>query len=441
LNEQLAIRKRESASRQRVLEAIGRFHASDASSGNIQDSLSAVAESAAWVLGEGWWALLYQAGNEGPWLLSRYGADGRGGSGRFMDPPPLAGPLGKIEGQGLLLGIAPWISDQLGETSNLQNLRVLALNGGSDYGTIALLVHDRPALPGGAPLEALTSTWGAAIAAATRHQGARRLGERLAQANRLIASQQDHLLRSQSMARLGEMAAGAAHEMNNPLAIISGRAQLLNMRLTDDKLRQDASVIWQQCTRLSDLISSLRLLSDPPRPQLARASVRDTLEAAIHAAKQKMPDAPAARVSGLETVPFLVTDSQQLSTVVCELLLNAYQAQPRNAVKITTSVDPLTDRWIMTVTDDGIGMDPLTLEHAFDPFFSVKPAGRQTGMGLPRARRLIEGLDGTVELSSQKDKGTIATIALPLKIAMADEGIGSSRRTREGDRREVITPV
>lgn len=441
MNEQLAARKRESAGRQRVLEAVARFHALAGAGGNIQDAMSAVAESAASALGEGWWAIVYQAGDDAPWLLSRYGIDGRGGTGRFVDPPPKFPLLKTIEGQGLLLGVAPWMADQLGEQTSLKDLRVLALPGGADYDTIALLIHDRKALPAGAPLEALTATWGAAIAAATRHQGARRLGERLAQANRLIASQQDTLLRAQSMARLGEMAAGAAHEMNNPLAIISGRAQLLASRLADEKLRTDAAVIWQQCGRLSDLISSLRLLADPPQPRPARKAVRDILERAIHLAKQKMTDAPAARVSGMEIVPYLVTDADQLSTVISELLLNAYQAQPKNAVKVAASVDPLADRWIVTVADDGIGMEPATLEHAFDPFFSAKPAGRQTGMGLPRARRLIEGLGGSVELSSQKDKGTIATVSLPLKTATADQGIGASRRIREGDRREATLSI
>jgi signal transduction histidine kinase/HD-like signal output (HDOD) protein len=442
VNEQLALRKKESAHRQRVLEAIVRFHQSAGAGGGVQEALTAVAESAESVLGEGWCAVLYQISDDGPWLLHRHAGEGRGAVRRLIEPPPGTPPMSSIMGQGMLLGVAPWLTEQLGEVRALQSLRVLALGSGTDERTIALLAHDRADLPSGSGLAALAGTWGAAIAAAARHQGARRLGEQLAQAARLIASQQDCLLRSQSLARLGEMAAGAAHEMNNPLAVISGRAQLLTTRLTDNKLRADATVIWHQANRLSDLISALRLFADPPKPRLVRCTAADVLEEAIHQAKQRMPDVPAAKVAGLQHTPYLVTDSQHLSAAIAEVLLNAYQAQPKAAVKVVASVDPHKDRWILTVTDDGTGMDAATLEHAFDPFFSVKPAGRQTGMGLPRAKRFIEGLGGTIELASQVGRGTTATITLPLRGSELTAGpAGEVRGKREGDRREVQSTV
>ena len=86
-----------------------------------------------------------------------------------------------------------------------------------------MLLHDRESLPPAGELTALTRTWGAAVAGAAQQESTQRLGEELAEANRQLAAMQERLVRTETMARLGELAAGAAHEMNNPLAIICGR--------------------------------------------------------------------------------------------------------------------------------------------------------------------------------------------------------------------------
>lgn len=112
--------------------------------------------------------------------------------------------------------------------------------------------------------------WGAAIAVAGQHDGARRVGEQLAEANSALADFQVQLLHQASMARLGQMAAGAVHEMNNPLAVICGRSQMLTLTLPPgNKGHKAAKVIFAEAQRLSNLITSLHMFADAQ--QLAAA--------------------------------------------------------------------------------------------------------------------------------------------------------------------------
>ena len=245
-----------------------------------------------------------------------------------------------------------------------------------------------------------------------------RSGQQLVELNRQLADAQQGMLRAQSMARLGEMAAGAAHEMNNPLAVISGRAQLLAMKLPGESPeKRAADQIARQAEKLSDLITSLRLFAEPPRPDLAEASAAVVLEEAIRISKQRDPAIGAVMVSGVEDAPPLHTDAGHVAAALAEVLLNAHEAKPRTAVRVRATVDPINRRLLIQVTDDGAGMDAQTLEHAFDPFFSAKPAGRQAGLGLARARRFMDGVGGDIQLTSHPGEGTVAKLMIPLATA------------------------
>src|SRR5690606_2253661 len=121
-------------------------------------------------------------------------------------------------------------------------------------GPAVVLLHDRepgPDWPDRLCLGALAAAWGAGVAAAAQHEGARRLGERLAGSHGQLAAARLALAEAGSLARLGEMAAGAAHEMNNPLTIISGRSQLLAARAANERDRADAAAVSRAAQQLS----------------------------------------------------------------------------------------------------------------------------------------------------------------------------------------------
>jgi signal transduction histidine kinase len=108
-----------------------------------------------------------------------------------------------------------------------------------------------------------------------------------------------------------------------------------------------------------------------------------------------------------------VIDQNQIALAIAELIVNGVQANPRRGVDVRAGVDGFDGRLVITVTDDGAGMSPTALEHAFDPFFSELAAGRRPGLGLTRARRYVDLHGGEVTLESTPGKGTTARIILP----------------------------
>lgn len=116
-----------------------------------------------------------------------------------------------------------------------------------------------------------------------------------------------------------------------------------------------------------------------------------------------------------DKLPIVYCDPPQIARAITELLLNAVQSNPDSAVHLDARVDAPSESVIIQVIDDGDGMDGHTLSHAFDPFFSAKAAGRQVGMGLPRAQQLAIAHGGRIDLTSEWGRGTTATLTLPIR--------------------------
>ncbi len=419
LNSALERRSRGLSKQSQVLDAIGAFHAAAQPGRSMLDVMNLVVSNAGTALGEGFYALLQQSEQEGqPWFIAQYGTQGQPLRSQYIEPPPLAPDLTRLgEGEPVsmnLTQILPWIADYLLEAPDLREVKLLPLSCG--WGTAAVLLHNQTQLPPWPQLSALLSTWGSAIAAAGQHDGARRMGEELAEANRALAEAQDKLLHTESMARLGEMAAGAAHEMNNPLAVISGRSQLLSISLPPGTKEQKAAqTIFEQAHRLSDLITSLRMFADPPRADPKPTDIGALLQETIkRVRKEQGANDKPVNLQIKTKLPSVSLDASQIQSAITELIENGLQASPRTGVHVTVRVEPVERHLIVQVNDDGVGMDGHTLAHAMDPFFSNKTAGRRVGMGLPRAQQLAAAHGGWIELRSKVGEGTTASLFLPL---------------------------
>lgn len=424
LNHQLESRNRLVAGQSRVLEVIASFHAESTPGRSVQDVIDAVLNSAKSLFGDGFYGVLHpskNADNRLEWLIGQRPEQGLQTIFEAIDPAPSAPDLTALQsGESIgmkLMGLLPWISDHIVEAQDLRNIQLLPLSSG--WGTAALLIHDREEMPGWSVLHPLLSTWGSAIAAAGQHDGARRLSEELNDANIALAEAQDQLLRQASMARLGEMAAGAAHEMNNPLAVISGRSQLLSMSLEQGTREQQAAqLIFQESHKLSDLITALHMFSTPPTPDgrpVEMLGLLDDVVRTVRSGRSKRERAAEISLSVKDMLPIVYCDPGQIARAITELLLNAVQSNPRSAVHLSAWIDQPNESVCIEVKDDGDGMDGRTLSHAFDPFFSAKPAGRQVGMGLPRAQQLVLAHGGQIDLDSSLEKGTTALITLPIR--------------------------
>ena len=250
------------------------------------------------------------------------------------------------------------------------------------------------------------------------------------EANRQLHIAQGEILRSKMMLSIGEMAAGAAHEMNNPLAVISGRSQLLSMQLSDAKQKASATLIFEQSHRLSAIITELMDFAKPEPPHPAETDLADLVQRALHEAKMQHDPADRRIEVTMTDVPPVVVDERQVCAALIEVIDNAIHATDAVAgqIELHAAFDPYSSRVVVTVSDNGCGMDEATVKRAFDPFFSNKPAGRRRGLGLAKALRWIEASGGSIRLESRPGQGTRGVILLPARQAAPEAKPAAERR-------------
>lgn len=214
-----------------------------------------------------------------------------------------------------------------------------------------------------------------------------------------------------------ELAYGAGHEINNPLANIATRAQALLLEETDPERRRRLSTIVDQSFRARDMIGGLMLFARPPSPRRESADLGGILAAVIESVRAQA----AARSVRLEYSPspvpeFALVDRVQVEEAIRLIVVNALEAvkaEGRVVLEVAHRSMAAGGGCEITVTDDGRGMSPEVARRAFDPFFSGREAGRGAGLGLSKAWRLIESNGGTVLLDSHPGQGTRMTIRLP----------------------------
>jgi HD-like signal output (HDOD) protein/signal transduction histidine kinase len=403
---------------ERSLAEIQQFHADrgEQSGGiSVGEAIGGIGRSAARMLGAGFWSALTpppQDARGGVWTLRVLGPDGRAvrtqNVANLEDDSPAATALKALEGRGesaIPIALNAALDDAVIELADLRKLRVIPV--GSAAGAPALvLVHDRE--PPERPLHpALLGCWASSLEAARQNEDSRRLGQKLVEFNRALGEAQQKLTETESMARLGEMTAGAAHEMNNPLTIISGRSQLLGARLKDAKDKAAARAIGDAAQQITDLISVMNMVAEPPTPNPRRCEVVPLLRKAIAMAQERTarpPGASAVELHCFEASLSVVIDDDLTLRAAVEVIANALEASA-SGVLCRAEMDEAENALIISVEDRGPGFSNRALQHAFDPFFSEKPAGRQRGLGLTKAKRLIEAQGGRVLLSSRSPSG------------------------------------
>ncbi|MFW5839518.1 MAG: HDOD domain-containing protein [Planctomycetota bacterium] len=246
---------------------------------------------------------------------------------------------------------------------------------------------------------------------------ARALADELAGTSANLASTQQSLAEQTTLIAVGQMAAGAAHELNTPLAVISGRAQLMQERAGSDSDRKAWSQVAQQAQAISDIISDLMEFASPPPPEFESFLPDQLLAEAINLfSHSKHPQAHAVsfdKNTG-ENLPEVRADRSQIRDAIVELITNAANASPAGGrISLQAEADPTGATVLLQVRDFGSGMQEETLANAYTPFFSSHQAGRRRGLGLPRAKRYVEGSGGRIWIHSRPDEGTTVFVQLP----------------------------
>ncbi len=228
-------------------------------------------------------------------------------------------------------------------------------------------------------------------------------------------------LEREKLDAMKELAYGASHEINNPLANISARAQTLLRDEQHPDRRRALEAIRQQAMRAHEMISDLMLFARPPALALQPIDLTELLskiaaEQATECERRnvrltlQLPDAPVG----------IVADTQQLTVAINALCTNALEAIGTDGTieitlrEITQRKNPKTQASVaIEVMDTGAGITDEVRRHLFDPFFSGREAGRGLGFGLSKCWRIITDHGGTITVSSESGAGTVIRIELP----------------------------
>ncbi len=269
------------------------------------------------------------------------------------------------------------------------------------------------------------------------------LEKKLGQANR-------QLLQSEKLATIGQLAAGVAHEINNPVGYIHSNLKTLGTYLLDlfsvmdtidqadslaalksrraeveyDFLKTDIQDLLNESlegiSRIEKIVAALKDFSrkeeDGFKPDDLHRGIQSTLNVVSNELKYR------AQVNlDLGELPLIECNLSQVNQVIMNLLVNASHAMEQfGRIDIRTGATD-SEVWL-EVEDNGTGIEPDHMEHLFDPFFTTKPVGKGTGLGLALSKNIIDRHRGNIEVRSQPGQGTCFRISLPIRQTAGDEG-------------------
>jgi two-component system NtrC family sensor kinase len=231
------------------------------------------------------------------------------------------------------------------------------------------------------------------------------------------------LVRAQKLEALGQLVAGIAHEINNPLGFILANLDYIGDELKRQPKELSASlaeigdVLRETCggaQRIRHIVADLKTFcrtdESPPEPM----DVEQVLESSLTITRSDL-DKVATVKRELGTVPPVLANGSRLGQVFLNLLINACQAMSaanRGTNVVTLRTRMAGDRVAIEVSDTGTGISPETLKKIFDPFFTTKPVGKGTGLGLSICHGIVEAFGGTIEVESEVGKGTTMRVLL-----------------------------
>lgn len=260
----------------------------------------------------------------------------------------------------------------------------------------------------------------------------RRVEQALQAKNEELNAMSQQLWQAAKLATMGELAAGIAHELNNPLATVSLRVETLLAPLAaDDPRRHALEVIVQEVERMGHLVANLLQFSRRHQPQVSSLDAREELENTLALIHYHLRNHRITIVREFASqVPLHHADRQQLQQVFLNLLTNAIDAMPQGGtltLRVAMGTLPSsTPAVVIEFTDTGVGIAPEDISKVIEPFFTTKEEGRGTGLGLAICRRIVHEHRGMMEISSDIGMGTTVRLALPIP---NDTNIASAQQT------------
>jgi PAS domain S-box-containing protein len=223
------------------------------------------------------------------------------------------------------------------------------------------------------------------------------------------------LVQSEKMAAIGQLAAGIAHELRNPLAIVMNALYDLRARLdgSDAEIGEDLRIAEDEIGRAQAIIKNLLEFSRESAADLERLDINDLVRRTLQLLEKYLESSGVAVSAELGDVPTCVANDNALRQILLNLVTNAVQAMPRGGRLVVRTERHGADRVRLEVQDDGVGIPQAHLKDIFNPFFTTKAPGQGTGLGLFVVHAILQRYGGDVRVASELGAGTTFTIELP----------------------------
>lgn len=241
------------------------------------------------------------------------------------------------------------------------------------------------------------------------------LADAFNQMTRDLRRSRDQLVQSEKLAAVGQLAAGIAHEIRNPLTSIKMIVQLLRRRSQEDETwQQSIQAVLDEVNRLEIVISGLLDFTRPVEMTLKPGNVADVVNDVLRLMEADLRHRKIQLVKRVdETLPEVVLDADRMKQVFMNVILNSMQAMPEGGkLTIDCRYDSESRAVEVDISDTGTGMSQEALAHAFEPFFSTKSGG--TGLGLANVKKIMEQHDGGIQIESTEGQGTRVIIRLSI---------------------------
>ncbi len=237
---------------------------------------------------------------------------------------------------------------------------------------------------------------------------------------------QQQLIQSERLAAMGQMIAGVAHELNNPLTAILGVTEVLRDQSTDETATRQLDLAHRQARRAAHIVQSLLVFSRPSTPRSTLLHLPDLLQRTLQLHEHSLrANHIHVDLAARPDLPTVLGDSNQLTQVFLNLIVNAEQAihEVRDHGTLRIRFGVVGERVLITFQDDGVGIRRELLPRIFDPFFTTKRPGRGTGLGLSICMAIIREHNGDISAQPLPDGGSVFTVSLPVctqSVALAE---------------------
>jgi two-component system NtrC family sensor kinase len=254
-------------------------------------------------------------------------------------------------------------------------------------------------------------------------QWGRTLEQRVEERTRQLREAQDQLIQSEKLASLGKMAAGVAHEINNPLTSILINTHLLLERCRDhEPEKEQLTMIADETTRCAHIVGGLLDFARQTPATTAQADMDDILERTVQILEMQASVRNIKIERRLDrSLPRIAIDKNKMQQVFSNLILNACEAMPQGGTLTVSSRLSRDGTHIEIVfSDTGVGISPENMSRLFDPFFTTKRLG--TGLGLAVSYGIVRQRGGAIEVRSEVGRGSVFTVRIPLEERTEETG-------------------